>query len=98
MVHVDIHGTTIISMICRAEPRDYGRRDTQVDAFRQSKLKEAWKSKSMETGKAVMCCGRNSNKFTTWPKDISDLFITHIKNQLKSRLGKNVVMSLLFST
>ena len=50
MVDVDVQGTTIISMICRAEPRDYGQRDTQGDAFRQSKLKKAWKSKHMETG------------------------------------------------
>ena len=85
-------------MICRAEPKDNGHMDTQVDVFQRSKLKEAWKSKHMETGKAVMWCGRNSNKFATWPKDISDLFIAHIKNQLKSRLEKNVVMSLLFST
>ena len=52
MVDVDVQGTTIISIICRAEPRDYGQRDTQVDAFRQSKLKKAWKSKHMETGKS----------------------------------------------
>ena len=41
-------------MICRAEPKDNGHMDTQVDVFQRSKLKEAWKSKHMETGKAVM--------------------------------------------
>ena len=42
--------------------------------------------------------GINFNKFVTWPKDTPDLFITHIKNPLKSGLGKKVIMSLLFST
>ena len=41
-------------MICRAEPKDNGQMDTQVGVFQRSKLKEAWKSKHMETGKAVM--------------------------------------------
>ena len=42
--------------------------------------------------------GINFNKFVTWPKDTPDLFITHIKNPLKSGLGKKVIISLLFST
>ena len=37
-----------------------------------------------------MWCGINSNKFATWPKDTPDPFITHIKNLLKSGLGKKL--------
>ena len=44
----------------------------------------------MQTGKAVMRCGTNSNKFATWPKDNPDPFITHIKNPLNSGLGKKL--------
>ena len=54
MIDVDVQGTSKITMICGAEPRGHGQRDTQVDVFRCSKLSEAWKSKHMSTGKAVM--------------------------------------------
>ena len=45
-----------------------------------------------------MWCERNSNKFATCPKEIPDPFIKHTKNPLKSGFGKNVIMSILFST
>ena len=41
----------------------------------------------MQTGKAVMWCGINSNKFVTWPWDPPDPFITH-KNPAKIRLDE----------
>ena len=44
----------------------------------------------MQTGKAVIRCVINSYEFATWPKDTPDPFITHIKNLLKSDLGKNL--------
>ena len=44
----------------------------------------------MQTGKAVMWWGINSNKFATWPKDTPDPFIRHIKNPLKLGLGKKL--------
>ena len=47
MVDVDVQGTSEITMICRVGPRCHGQRDRQVDVFRRSKLKEAWKSKHM---------------------------------------------------
>ena len=37
-----------------------------------------------------MWYGINSNKFATWPKDTPDRFITHMKNLLKSGLGKKL--------
>ena len=52
----------------------------------------------MQTDKSVKRCGINSNKFAIWSKDTPDPFITHIKNPLKSSLGKKVIISLLFST
>ena len=44
----------------------------------------------MKTGKAVMWCGINFNKFATQPKDTPDPSITNIKNPLKSGLGKKL--------
>ena len=44
----------------------------------------------MQTGKAVMSFGINSNKFATWPNDTPDPFITHIKTPLKPCLGKKL--------
>ena len=90
MVDVDVQGTSTITMICRVRPRDHGQRNMQVDDFRRSKLWEAWKFKHMKTGKAVMWCGINFNKFATQPKDTPDPSITNIKNPLKSGLGKKL--------
>ena len=49
------------------------------------------------TGKNVMWCGINSNKFTFLSNDTLDPFIAHITNPLKSVLAKKVLMSSLFS-
>ena len=50
------------------------------------------------TGKNVMWCGINSNKFAFLSNDTLDPFIAHISNPLKSVLAKKVLMSSLFST
>ena len=50
--------------------------------------KKVGNPKHIQTGKGVMSCGINSNKFATWPKDTPDPFIAYIKNPLKSDLGK----------
>ena len=38
MVDVGVQGTSKITVICRAGPRDHGQKDKQVDVFRRSRL------------------------------------------------------------
>ena len=98
MVDVDGQGTAKITMIRRQGPKGHGQKDMQVDVFRYSKLEEAWKSKHMQTGKAVIWYEMNSSKLATWLKDTPDPFIAYITNPLKSSMMKKFIMILLFST